>query len=137
MAGVILADSFSATQSAAESRMRDRRRSGVSLPMRRRRGRIAPPFYSLRTAFCVTLNGDSSPAAAGSRLLFFPCTGVARSRRSGRRAVLSAWGRTFSTDTGFMPLCGRVDKLLDASGHVGELVGPQSIQLVCGRLGGT
>ena len=50
--------------------------------------------------------------------------------------MLSAWGRTFGADTGFMPLYGRIDKLLDASGHVGGLVRPQSIQLVCGRLGG-
>ena len=44
--------------------------------------------------------------------------------------MLSAWGMALSTDAGFVPLRGRVDQLLDASGHVGELVGPYSVQLV-------
>ena len=38
---------------------------------------------------------------------------------------------------GFVPLCSRVAQLLDASSHVGELVGPQPVQLVYGRLSGT
>ena len=137
MAGIILADSFAAAQSAAESRMRDRRRGRVSLPTRWRRRGVAPPLQGSRAALYVTLDGDSSPAGGGSRLLFFPCAGVARSQRSGHRIVLSVWGRTFGADTGFMPLCGHVDKLLDASGHVGELISPQPVQLIYGRLSGT
>ena len=38
---------------------------------------------------------------------------------------------------GFMPFCGHVDQLLDASSHVGELISPQPVQLVYGRLSGT
>ena len=63
--------------------------------------------------------------------------GFTRSRRPGCRAVLSAWGETFSAGAGFMPFCGRVDQLLDASSHVGELISPQPVQLVYGRLSGT
>ena len=36
-----------------------------------------------------------------------------------------------------MPFCGRVDQLLDAPCHVGELISPQPIQLFCGRLSGS
>ena len=46
-------------------------------------------------------------------------------------------GGTFSAGAGFMPFYGRVDQLLDASSHVGELVGPQPVQLGYGRLSGT
>ena len=94
-------------------------------------------FNRSRAAFRVALDGDTSPAAASSRLLVFPCAGAARGRRPGCRGVLSAWGRTFSAGAGFMPLCGRVDQLLDASSHVGELISPQPVQLVYGRLSGT
>lgn len=124
MAGIILADSFAATQPAAESRVRDKWRGRVSLPTRRRRRRVAPPLHGSRAALGVTLDGDSSPAAAGNRLLLFSRAGIARGRRSGCRVVLSARGRTLGADTGFMSLCGRVDKLLDASGHVRELIRP-------------
>ena len=126
MAGVVFADSFTATKSAAESRMLDRRRGGISFPARRRRRRVASSFHTSRAAFCVALDGDSCPAAASSRLLLLSHTGATRSRRTRRRAVLSARGAS-SSDIGFMPLYGRVDQLLDASGHVGELVGPQSV----------
>ena len=94
-------------------------------------------FHSSGAAFCVALDGEPSPTAASSRLLIFSCAGAVYSRRPGCRAVLSAWERTFSAGAGFMPLCGRVYQLLDASSHVGKLVGLQPVQLVYGRLGGT
>ena len=94
-------------------------------------------FHRSGAAFCVALNGVPSPTPASSRLLIFSCTGAACSRRPGCRGVLSAWGRTFGAGAGFMPFCGRVDQLLDASIHVGELISPQPVQLVYGRLSGT
>ena len=48
--------------------------------------------------------------------------------------MFSAWGRTLSAGAGFMPFCGRIDQLLDAPCHVGELISPQPIQLFCCRL---
>ena len=94
-------------------------------------------LYCSRAAFRVALDGDPSPATASSRLLVFPRAGTARSRRPGCRGVLSAWGRTLSAGAGFMPFCGRIDQLLDAPCHVGELISPQPIQLLCGRLSGS
>ena len=41
--------------------------------------------------------------------------------------MISARGRAFRTGVGFMPLHGCIDQLLDASGHVGEFFGPQSV----------
>ena len=100
---------------------------GIPLPTRRGRRRIALALHRSGAAFCVALNDDSSPAAASSRLLVFPRAGTTRSRRPGCRGVFSAWGRTLSASAGFMPLCGRVDQLLDSSCHVRELVGSQPI----------
>ena len=137
MAGVILTDSFAVTQSATDSRMRDRRRGGTSLPSRRGRRRISLALHRSRAAFRVALDGDTSPAAASSRLLVFPPVGAARSRRSGRRDVLPARGMTISVGASFVPFCGRVDQLLDPPCHVGELIGSQPIELFCGRLSGS
>ena len=109
MAGVILTNSFAVAQSAAESRMRNRRWGGISLPTRQGRRRIASSFHSLGAAFCVALDDEPSPTAASSRLLVFSCMGAIYSRRPGRRAMLSALGRTFGAGAGFMPLYGRVD----------------------------
>ena len=78
-------------------------------------------------AVCVSLDGDSGPAVAGSRLFLAPRAGFTRSRRLGRRAVISARGRAFRAGVGFVPLRGCIDQLLDASGHVGEFFGPQSV----------
>ena len=84
----------------------------------------------------VSLDGDSGPAAAGSQLFLALRAGVACSRCPGRRAVISARGRASRAGVGFVPLRGYIDQLLDASGHVGKFFGPQSVQLVYGRLGG-
>ena len=127
MAGVTLADSFSAAESVAKSRMRDGRRSEASFSSRRGRRQISLALDRSRAAFRVALDGDTSPAAASSRLLVFLLAGAARSRRAGRRGVLSARGMTISAGTGFMPFYSRVDQLLDPPCHVGELVGPQPI----------
>ena len=137
MAGVVLSDSFLAAKAVTECRVHDRRWGGISLPARRRGRHVASSLHGSGAAFCVTLDGDSSPAAASSRLVVFPCAGTARSRRPGCRGVLSAWGRTLSAGAGFMPFCGRVDQLLDAPRHVGELISPQPVQLFCGRLSGS
>ena len=94
-------------------------------------------LHRSRAAFRVALDGDTSPAAASSRLLVFPLAGAARSRRAGRRGVLPARGMTISTGAGFVPFRSRVDQLLDPSCHVGELIGSQPIELFCGRLGGS
>ena len=126
MAGVTLADSFAVAQSAAESRMRDRRQGGISLPTRRRWRRVASSFHTTRVAFGIALDGDSGPAPASSRLLLLSRMGSTCSQRTRRSAMLSARGAS-SSDVGFIPGCGRIDQLLDASGHVGELVGPQSV----------
>ena len=123
MAGVALADSFSAAESVAKSRVCDRRRSEASFSSRRGRRQISLVLYSSRAAIRVALDGDASPAAAGSRLLVFLLAGAARSRRAGRRGVLSARGMTIGAGTGFMPFCSRVDQLLDPSCHVREVIG--------------
>ena len=49
--------------------------------------------------------------------------------------MLSVRGRASRTGVGFVPLCGCIDQLLDAPGHVGEVFGLQAVQLVHGRLG--
>src|SRR4051794_8539132 len=116
--------------------MRDSRWGGVPLPTRRRRRRVAQPLHGSRAAFCVSLDGDPGSASAGSRLFLVSRAGFTRSRRLGHRAMLSARGRAFRAGIGIVLLCGCIDQLLDASDHVGELFGPQSIQLVYGRLGG-
>ena len=127
MAGVALADSFSAAESVAKSRVRDRRRSEASFSSRRGRRQISLELYCSRAALRVALDGDASPAAAGSRLLVFLLTCAARSRRAARRGVLPARGMTISAGAGFVPFCGRVDQLLDLPRHVGELIGSQPI----------
>ena len=48
--------------------------------------------------------------------------------------MLLARGRALSAGAGFMLFCGRIDKLLDAPCHVGELISPQPIQLFYCRL---
>ena len=127
MAGVTLADSFSAAESVAKSWMCDGRRSEASFSSRRGRRQISLVFNRSRAAFRVALDGDASPAAAGSRLLVFLLAGAARSRRAGRRGVLPARGMTIGAGAGFVPFCSRVDQLLDLSCHVGELIGSQPI----------
>ena len=136
MAGVTLADSFSAAESVAKSRMCDRRWSEASFSSRQGRRQVSLMFNRPRAAFRVALDSDASPAAAGSWLLVFPLARATRSRRAGRRGVLPARGMAISTSAGFVPFCSRVDQLLDPPCHVGELVGSQPIELFCGRLGG-
>ena len=80
MAGVVLADSFSAAESVAKSRVCDRRRSEASFSLRRGRRQIPLVLYCSRAALRVALDGDASPAAASSRLLIFLLAGAARSR---------------------------------------------------------
>ena len=92
---------------------------------RRGRRQISLVLYSSRADIRVALDRDASSTAAGSQLLVFLLARAARSRRPGGRGVLSAWGRTLGAGAGFMPLCGRVDQLLDAPCHVGELISPQ------------
>ena len=71
MAGVVLADSFSAAESVAKSRVCDRQQSEASFSSRRGRRQISLVFNRSRAAFRVALDGNASPAAAGSRLLVF------------------------------------------------------------------
>ena len=78
-------------------------------------------------AFCVSLDGDPGLASAGSWLFLAPRAVSTRSRRPGGRAVISAQGRAFRVGVGLVPLRGCIDQLLDASGHVGEFFGPQSV----------
>ena len=137
MAGVTLADSFSAAESVAKSRMCDGRRSEASFSSRRGRRQVSLVFDRPRAAIRVALDSDASPAAAGSRLLVFLLARAARSRRAGRRGVLPARRLTISSGAGFVPFCSRVDQLLDPSCHVGELVGSQPIELLYGRLSGS
>ena len=118
MAGVVLIDSFTAAQPAAERRMLNWWREGISLPAGRRRRRvIALPLHGLGAAFCVALDGEARPTAASSQLLVFSLAGTAGSRHPGGRVVLSAQGRTLGTGASFLPFCDRVDELLDASHH--------------------
>ena len=94
-------------------------------------------LHRSRAAFRVALDGDTSPAAAGSRLLVFLLARTARSRRAGRRSVLPARGLAISSGASFVPFCSRVEQLLDPSRHVGELIGSQPIEHFCGRLSGS
>ena len=134
MAGVVLADSFSAAESVAKSRMRDGRRCEASFSSRRGRRQISLVLYCSRAALRVALDGDASLAAAGSRLLVFLLARAACSRRAGHRGVLPARGMTISTGAGFVPFCSRVEQLLDPSRHVEELIGSQPIELLSEEL---
>ena len=78
-------------------------------------------------AFYVSLDGDPGLASAGSRLFLAPRAVSTRSRRPGRRAMISVRGRAFRAGVGFVPLRGCIDQLLDALGHVGEFFCPQSV----------
>ena len=71
MAGVVLANSFSAAESVAKSRMGDRRWSEASFSSMRGRRQVSLMFNRPRAAFRVALDSDAGPAAAGSRLLVF------------------------------------------------------------------
>ena len=55
---------------------------------------------------------------------------------SRRRWQIRAGSRRIRPDpsagAGFIPFCNRVDQLLDASSHVGELISPQPVQLFYG-----
>ena len=119
MAGVTLADSFSAAESVAKSRMCDGRRSEASFSSRRGRRQVSLVFNRSRAAFRVALDGNASPAAAGSRLLVFLLARAARSRLAGRCGVLPARGMAISSGAGFVPFGCRVDQLLDSYCHVG------------------
>ena len=107
--------------------MRNRRWGGISLSTGPRRRRVAPPLHGPGVAFCVSLDGDLGLASAGSRLFLALHAVSTRNRRPGRRAVISARGRAFRAGVDFVPLRGCIDQLLDASGHVGEFFGPQSV----------
>ena len=109
VAGVILADSFSAAESVAKSRMGDRRWSEASFSSRRGRRQVSLVLYSSRAAIRVALDGNASPAAAGSRLLVFLLARAARSRRAGRHGVLPARGLTISSGAGFVLFRSRVE----------------------------
>ena len=114
MAGVVLADFFSAAESVAKSRMGDRRWSEASFSSRRGRRQVSLVLYSSRAAIRVALDSNASPAAAGSRLVALSSAGAA-SRRPGCRAVVLAKGRFivprgghFSAASGFVLRGGRV-----------------------------
>ena len=85
-------------------------------------------LYSSRVAIRVALDGDASPAAAGSRLLV-SSVADATSRRPGCRALISARKRIvispvgrFSAAAGLLLLSDRVEELLDVLHHVATLI---------------
>ena len=128
MAGVIFADSFSAAESVTNSRMGDRRWSEASFSSRRGRRQVSLVLYSSRAAIRVALDGNASPAAAGSRLLVSSIAD-ATSRRPGCRALISARWRvvispvgSFSAAPGILLLSSHVEELLDSLCHVATLV---------------
>ena len=128
MAGIVLSDSFSAAKAVAECRVFNRRRGDALFPAKGRRRTVIPSFHCSRAAVLVALDGDASPAAAGSRLLV-SSTADAISRRPGCRALISARRRIivlpvgrFSAATGLLLLSSRVKELLDALRHVATLV---------------
>ena len=141
MAGVVLADSFSAAESVAKSRVCDRRRSEASFSSRRGRRQISLVLYCSRATLRVALDGDASPAAAGSRLLVSSSTD-ATSQRPGCRALISAWRRivippvgSLSTVAGLVLLSSRVEESLDALRHLATLFALKLVQLFCCHLG--
>ena len=97
MAGIVLSDSFTAAQPAAERRVLNRQWGGVPLPAGwRGRRTVVPPFHSSRAAILVALNGEARPTAVGSRLIVPSVAGTACCQRPGGRAMLLARGWVFN-----------------------------------------
>ena len=128
MAGIVFSDSFSAAKAVAERRVINRQRGNAPLPAGGRRRTVVPSFHCSWAAVLVALDGDVSPAAAGSRLLVSSIAD-ATSRRPGcralvsvrRRVIVSPVGR-FSPAPGILLLSSRVEELLDSLRHVATLV---------------
>ena len=128
VAGVVLSDSLSAAKATSESRMLNRRRGNSPLSSGRGRQVVVPPLHCSRAAVLVALDGDVSPAAAGSRLLVSSIAEAASRRprcraflSPGRRIVVLPVGR-FNAAASFLLLGSRVKELLDALRHVATLV---------------
>ena len=101
----------------------------MPLPAGRRGSRtVVPLFHCSWAAVLVALDGDASPAAAGSRLLVSSIAEAASRRprcraflSPGRRIVVLPVGR-FNAAAGFLLLDSSVKELLDALRHVATLV---------------
>ena len=108
--------------------MINRRLGNAPLPAGRKRRTVVSPPHCSRAAFLVALDGDVSPAVAGSRLLVSSITDATSQRpgchaliSSRRRIVVSSVGR-FSPAPGILLLSGHVKELLDLLRHVATLV---------------
>ena len=141
MAGVVFSDSLSAAKAATESRMLNRRRGNSPLSSGWGRQVVVPPLYCSRTAVLVALNGDVSPTATDSLLLFFPSADSAsrcpRSRAlisTGRQVVIRLLQRIRAA-AGRVLRSNRVEELLDSLRHQVALFALEVLQLVSRRLG--
>ena len=123
MAGVILTDSLSTAKAVAERRVINRRRGDSPFPPRGRRQTFVSSFHCSWAAFSVTLYGDASPIAAGSRLRVLSSMDATswrprlRALVSARKQVVILSAQRISAAAGLVLLSSRIKESLDALRH--------------------